>query len=159
MWETMKNSEVCAFFEDELLTVVDKVGNVRFVDWTGRDRQSVPESERICPEPSLKRIKHKALPVGDEVWVLTANPHQGMSGGQMQLVRLDQELQELDRQDLYPLDQKLDYVYAGLQRDYSPHHLLTATRYFHVSFVPRDEVGTNWGHELEKGVPYLYLFW
>ena len=26
MWETMKNSEVCAFFEDELLTVVDKVG-------------------------------------------------------------------------------------------------------------------------------------
>ena len=48
MWETMKNSEVCAFFEDELLTVVDKVGNVRFVDWTGRDRQSVPESERIC---------------------------------------------------------------------------------------------------------------
>ena len=75
MWESMKNSEVCAFFEDELLTVVDKVGKVRFVDWTGRDRQSVPESERICPEPSLKRIKHKALPVGDEVWVLTANPH------------------------------------------------------------------------------------
>ena len=20
-------------------------------------------------------------------------------------------------------------------------------------------MGTNWGHELEKGVPYLYLFW
>ena len=159
MWETMKNSEVCAFFEGELLTVIDKEGKVRFADWTGRDRRSVPEPERTDPELPLKRVVHEAVPVGDEVWVLTANPHQGASGGQMQLVRLDRELKELDRQDLHPLDEHLDYVYTGLYRNYTPHHLLTPTHYFRIGFLPRAMVGTCPGWKLENGVSSLYLFW
>ena len=151
MWETMKNSDVCAFFEGDLLTVIDKEGSVCFADWADRDRQSVPEPERTCPEALPKTAMHEALPVGDEVWVLTANPHWRAPHGQMQLVRLDRDLKELDRQDLYPLDEHLDYVYTGLYRNHTPHHLLTPTHYVRIGFVPRARVGTcpewNWGAE------------
>ena len=159
MWETMKNSDVCAFFEGDLLTVIDKEGSVRFADWADRDRQSVPEPERICPEALPKTAEHEALPVGEEVWVLTANTHRKAPHGQMQLVRLDRDLKELDRQDLYPLDEHLDYVYTGLCRNHTPHHLLTPTHYFRIGFVPRARVGTCPEWKLENGVPSLYLFW
>ena len=159
MWETMKNSDVCAFFTGDLLTVIDREGHVRLADWADRDRQSVPEQERLCSEALPKTAVHEVLPVGDEVWVLTANPHGKAARRQMQLVRLDRDLQELRRQDLYPLDEYLDYVYTGLYRNHTPHHLLTPTHYFRTSFVPQSETGTRPGWELENGAPCLYLFW
>ena len=92
MWKTMQNSDVCAFFEGDLLTVIDREGNVRFADWTDRDRQSVPKELRPSTGELLKHTIRQVLPAGEELWVLTANTWMPVAFAQMQLVRLDREL-------------------------------------------------------------------
>ena len=159
MWKTMQNSDVCAFFEGDLLTVIDREGNVRFADWTDRDRQSVPKELRPSTGELLKHTIRQVLPVGEELWVLTANTWMPEAFAQMQLVRLDRELRELGRQDLCTLDNKLDYPYVRFRTAATPNHLLTAGMYFRVGFVSQLDIGAYQEDELKDGVQVLYLYW
>ena len=159
MWKTMQNSDVCAFFEGDLLTVIDREGNVRFADWTDRDRQSVPKELRPSTGELLKHTIRQVLPAGEELWVLTANTWMPEAFAQMQLVRLDRELRELGRQELCTLDNKLDYPYVRFRTAATPNHLLTAGMYFRVGFVSQLDIGAYQEDELKDGVQVLYLYW
>ena len=159
MWKTMQNSDVCAFFEGDLLTVIDREGNVRFADWTDRDRQSVPKELRPSTGELLKHTIRQVLPAGEELWVLTANTWMPEAFAQMQLVRLDRELRELGRQELCTLDNKLDYPYVRFRTAATPNHLLTAEMYFRVGFVSQLDIGAYQEDELKDGVQVLYLYW
>ena len=159
MWKTMQNSDVCAFFEGDLLTVIDREGNVRSADWTDRDRQSVPKELRPSTGELLKHTIRQVLPAGEELWVLTANTWMPEAFAQMQLVRLDRELRELGRQELCTLDNKLDYPYVRFRTAATPNHLLTAGMYFRVGFVSQLDIGAYQEDELKDGVQVLYLYW
>lgn len=159
MWKTMQNSDVCAFFEGDLLTVIDREGNVRFADLTDRDRQSVPKELRPSTGELLKHTIRQVLPAGEELWVLTANTWMPEAFAQMQLVRLDRELRELGRQELCTLDNKLDYPYVRFRTAATPNHLLTAEMYFRVGFVSQLDIGAYQEDELKDGVQVLYLYW